>query len=84
MNKEERKIYNAKYYNEKNDVIKAKTKEKVDCPICGTVTSKSNLYYHKKTKKCKRIREEKLLSKVDNQNEADFEKFLSFMQRLKK
>ena len=59
MNKETRKNYNKLYYEKNNTILKDKMKEKVECNLCGTLSSKSNLYYHKKTNKCKHLQERK-------------------------
>ena len=47
-NKDEYKIKRKKQYEkEKNYVL-----EKISCEFCGTITSRSNISNHKKTKKC--------------------------------
>ena len=55
MNKEDRKIYNKDYYTKNLMIIKNKMKEKIICPLCGTLSSKSNMCYHQKTDKCKKL-----------------------------
>jgi len=66
MNKEDRKIYNKDYYTKNLIIIKNKMKEKIICPLCGTLSSKSNMCYHQKTDKCKKLQIKKDTEKNKN------------------
>lgn len=55
MDKEQRKLYNQKYYSNKKDEILSKHKEKIVCPLCFRNVRNQNLQLHQKTFICSRI-----------------------------
>jgi len=44
--------YKKDYYEKNKDIINAKQKEKIECPICKSIVYRTNLARHQKTKKC--------------------------------
>ncbi len=54
MSTEDRKIYNAKYYNDNKKIINEKLLVKVECPLCHKCISKANLERHKLGPSCQK------------------------------
>lgn len=50
--KQYQKQFQKKYYRANREVIKQKCEIKIKCPHCNSIVRKSNISYHKKTKKC--------------------------------
>ena len=55
INKEEK----LKYYQDNIETIKARTSEKINCDLCGSIVGRCSIAKHKKTDKCKTLNEKK-------------------------
>jgi len=54
-NKEKCRLHSKTFYLRNKNKILEKYKEKIKCPICGTLITKNYLKRHQQTKICKRI-----------------------------
>lgn len=52
-NKLKRLAYQKNYRLANKEIIKVKTKEKINCPYCDCIIRKCNISKHKESKKCK-------------------------------
>ena len=48
--------YRRKYFQENRERIVKTMYEKISCPLCGSVVSKSHMNRHQKTKKCEKMK----------------------------
>jgi hypothetical protein len=66
MDKEERKLYNKKYYTDNKSTILKKACEKVICQFCNRSVIQNNLIKHQSSKICKN--KENLLKQISQRN----------------
>lgn len=60
-NKEKEKERLKKYYEDNKEKLKENKSEKINCSICDSLVSRSNISQHKKSKKCKKIYNDKIV-----------------------
>jgi len=51
--------YNKQYREENKEKIREQKVEKIECPICGFMSTRSNMKRHQRTAKCQRIAEQR-------------------------